>query len=615
MAILLLMPMLPASEQPGHAFEYFEHRYIGNLAFQDARDQLLLEGHKDFALALDHTTTTLFQLAPEPTKPSKLESDFFNYMKKIPVGFGDLAALAGDHAESPEILAYFLDNKTEEAERFIATRRQWENICNWLYQASNISSENRTTTTIKADTCYNDLLHNITPGPSDSPAAAGTISVRSQGYIPPRLEIAEFEKLGNFVSLLTNNKSHFPRHSWSAYRKHHRAALNSALCYYDKKRRPEVHLPRPCVQDESSRSHLTDAIVLEGFAQHFLQDSFASGHIGASYKSAGLFSGVESKKQLQHAHDTLNMIGIEVYFPFFNISQIKDPWIAFGDQHLLIPESSLHRKIILHIATQSILEVLQAAATGPKSAFCKMCSDDIFPIPKDASLLQADIQASVSFKKRVPLSSDYDTRDLTDWTMRDARVPPLSLEGWKVLATWGLATGPFKDGGNFFDFGESFRIGRPRQQSQVGAITLELGYVRSTEPYIPNYLGVGFLTAPGSGRTSIYPISFGYWRNPAGYKWGVGIRANLGLRIEEPNTERNHNSSRLVGGELSIPIDLMFEVYPPFALYIRYEIFSVYTRGLGDDPGRPSLRIDSLFGNGAVTISIVGARFDLAGIL
>lgn len=600
-----------------HAFEYFEHRWIGNVAYQEARGIMEKEGFNDFIKVLDHTSAELFNVIPICKKvPCGEEHDFIKYIRKIPIEFGDLSALAGDHAETPDKLLDFLDNKTREAARFIATRRQWENVCTWLYQSNNNISSINATNSKNVNTCYKDLLRGTTKLLGEEFNLAETIYLRSQGYTPPRLELAEFEKLKYFTSLVANNRMHFPRHSWSEYRKYHRAALTSALFSAEKNK--GVKVPRPIAHDESSHSHLADALILEGFAQHFLQDSFASGHIGASSGSADLFRGWESKQQFQHTHDTLNKVGIEVYFP---LSLSFSSWIAFGDQHLFIPEASTHRSIVLSVAMRSIFEVLGVAAGRQNDELCRMCSDDIFPIPKNLSLLAGNVQAKLKdFSSTGSLAgsifgSDYETRDLADWDKRDSRVPPLSLEGWKVLATWGVATGPYQDGGSTFDLKNSFQFGKPKKQFQASTITIELGYVRNTDPRFPNYVGVGFLTTPSAGRTSIYPISVGYWGNPIpGSKLSMGIRANVGLRINEPNTERNPYTSRLVGGELSIPVDIMYDIYPPIALYVRYELFSLYSRGLGDDPVRPSVKIDSLFGNGAIALS-VGGRFDLAGIL
>src|SRR5262249_39655126 len=100
----------------------------------------------------------------------------------------------------------------------------------------------------------------------------------SAPYRPSREELAEYETLPGYVRLAAKNRSHFPTHSWSAYSEFHGKALRAADAFR--------------LSGARDQAQLIDALLNEAFAQHFLHDSFASGHIGTEFGSCFLFGGI-----------------------------------------------------------------------------------------------------------------------------------------------------------------------------------------------------------------------------------------------------------------------------------------------------------------------------------
>jgi len=644
------------------AFDYFEHRYIGNMAYEKARDQLVVErGSADaFIVDLDQACNQLLHDACVTKKGL--------YDSRIPIRFGDLAALAGDHAGTPENLNLALTpdapsfggmgdfwrsvygtiynwmavkdrieihNTETEADRLRATRMQWISMCSWMHDRWLDDQKGKLPSIYpRLDECPNEFLRsedleiiqgleNNTMTPHHFPFGG------SKGYSPSRLELAQFEELSEYADLASQNKNHFPQHSWKTYSDSHQTAINYAK-YYSGELQPHGDELSLCNIHRTRECFLRAAILYEGFAQHFLHDSFSSGHIGTAYSLGDSWTSFETKQYLQHHHDTLNAIGLDVRTNALPTilgtgrgpeesqltktlkEQVKKGWTAFGDRYLLTRVASFHRFVVIYVATQSLLEVLQVAAKQHAANDCLMCTSSIFPTLRQ-----------VPVSKFNPSDPNFNPTDLAsvkglyrnDDPMKDPRVSPLYREGWKLLVTTGWATGQFKDGGGLFDFQNS-KVLKPttRKRDTGGVSTFELGYLRNASPYIPNYWGVGVLLAPGLGRTSYYPLSVGYWFPREQKKLFIGFRANVGVRVDDPFTEQNPYSRQAVRGELSMPFDLGFEVYPPVAVYFRMDLFSFNFRGVFPNDFSPySTKVDSLFGNGAGTFSF-GLRIDLAGI-
>jgi hypothetical protein len=143
----------------GYSFYEFEHRYLGNVAFELAEAELYRISQQTdqdpFLNDWKYITRDVFafedsaryrSMANNPANDGPLKSQAIDFLSLIPLGFGDLAALAGDHAETPRHLQVLFKKirSTESDSTFLssgelksalAIRRQWLNACRWYYQS------------------------------------------------------------------------------------------------------------------------------------------------------------------------------------------------------------------------------------------------------------------------------------------------------------------------------------------------------------------------------------------------------------------------------------------------------------------------------------------------
>jgi len=604
----------PSALPSADAYDTFEHRYLGNTAYDIVSKSQKL---KEPPWATSES--------PKDDEQNHARGMAIRFLNGVPVMFGDLPALAGDYTESVDDLSMrfegFRDVRSEEVNRIIAIRRQWFNACRWHHE--HIQKGNQPNT---LDQCFpkitREQLEKVLLEADQSNAQLG-----SEGYSPTRMERGEFERLPEFIDLAAENKAHFPQHSWSTYIQHHYCALVFAAAsghgsgpVDDKCKR--IFSPGQEKGDSLSKEDLLrQAIIYEGFAHHFLHDSFSSGHIGVPYgwcaidrlpplfpkqisKPMPMFCS-PTKQLLQHTHDTLNRLGIKVAIPnppmFLGEFREKlvNGWTAFGDNHLFIPEAAFHRAVLLRIAVESLEEVYKTA-TGEQAAqtFIHNCMKwkEVFPVPAK----QKDVPAYTC-------QEDAKPNDLWKWGLSgrsaDERVPDPALEGWKIMVTHGQAFGRF----NQLNADGSVK----EAKNSFDTYTFELGYIRSTGS-IFNYFGFGIEVLPEI-RTSIYPLSFGGWYAPPSRLWFFGLRSNIGVRLEEGLTEENPENRLRAQFEGSLVIDAGFEIYAPVAFYIRAEPLSVVARGFGSTTQTKQATVESPF-NGRGAISFVGLRFDLADI-
>lgn len=623
------------------AFDTFEHRYISNEAFEKA---LSLVPSQDNVTFLNDLTLVKKSLWGE-VEPGKDTGTKGYYSNEIPLRFGDLSGFGGDFAETPKQLEKLLKEIQESLStkkpdsRFLATRRQWAHVCAWLRDRRpetqalpNIAKTPDKAATLTLNHCVRELL------PFEAKPLNEVVlhhSVVSHGYKPSREEASEFERLPGYSSIASRNRAHFPSYSWKEYGQYHQTARDFAKCY---RRLASENIADTRIKCDlpsiSKEAYLSLALLNEGFAQHFLQDSLASGHLGSKYSKC-ITDWVPilplpplicfpTKDYLQHTHDVLNEIGLDVHvrslgsFTWvaennpvvgeaerdFIREAFKNGWTAFGDRSLFLAEASVHRHIVILYATESLHEVF--AAMTADSDQCALCKAGVFPIPKDVSnsvLNDGGIDSNVDY-------SSYRTSSIGSLHEDRERVRPLSLEGWKALVAYGniAKTRP-----------PSSATALGGVDAVVSATTFEMGYVRSTEWWVPNYVGFGVLYS--STLVSVYPLSVGYWFDPLsllrsmgglecleGHPVTMGIRLNAGFQTAEPSTKFNPNSSRSVLGELSGVMDVRVQVYGPVALYARLDF--VRANGTDNIPWKTG----SGFTGGTIG-TLLGLSYDFAGIL
>ncbi|MDR4485018.1 MAG: hypothetical protein R3B95_17735 [Nitrospirales bacterium] len=666
------------------AFDYFEHKFIGDSSWDSALGQV-----NDSELQIILKSLRLLRIGEEPCdfrdilELSENGGDFesnselienCNLLMGVPLTFGDLTALAGDHHEVPDLESHTIsdqagDSKINETidsfrnlildfnnpffsdqyNRVLATRRQWIRACAWFTRqgfphaqwripnqelAQGDLQEIENSLAINGDPynsltkdCFKDLL------PSSKESFVPTIPeiksiqlgyrAKFLGYKPTRNELSEFEILEGYRDLAQKNKQHFPTHSWKTYIVLHFYALEKARKFFK--------------NNQKNLTLFLEAIILESFAQHFLHDSFASGHIGSPYgdcmsnNTLPIFCN-PTKPLLEHTHSQLNKLGMYVKSltpqSFLSEKSLVEGeinekiWYALGDRHLFIPEAAVQRSILYFWATHSILEIFDNAHRKTRfNSDYSLCTADrfqliygkwlqIFPIPaitsyRESRKLKEEYRAKppkkyedlVSFKPAYNNPKCFLAIEILCSRSSDFRVEELNLEGWKLLATWGPVWGKLDelniDGttrkkGNFNDGG-----------------SFEIGYIRPTD-FLINYFGAGSYVLPGT-RVSLYPLSIGSWYSPPSQQLFLGSRVNFGVRILEAFQENNPTNQVRSRAEISLPFDFGISIYPPISLYIRAEVFTVVFKN-----ENASHEIESIFrGRGSISF---GFSWDLAGI-
>lgn len=689
--LFLLCVVFPLYLERCYAFDYFEHKYLGDVAY-DLNDK---ETSGDLKEDLETVKREMFPTGPSPVKsPDALYRMTEKALQELPLSFGDLAALAGDHVGNVDDLEGMLNKKLGpafwrgdagkgELDRILVTRRHWYNACRWYKEKYDKASYKELSDCFEKPQSLEKVIFWALESRLKQEDSKDS-SISSAGYHPSRVELADFEKLSDYVDLAKRNKNHFPVGSWKEYIVAHSDALMEAQYYADRLTQSKV----ANAQNEKERAQkkktealefLKKALLNEGFAQHFLHDSFSSGHIRSEYGSCWdlqeiipLLSFIPpllcrpTKELLQHTHDELNRIGILVSIrkiPKANQSAEETKmspdgskvfsWIAYGDRSLLIPEAEAHKHILTYFATESVREVFDVAKNEKKttgdeanSIDKKTCENWIsrFPMPVkndqyapkyDQTYCGEIVKAGYSaddlakFSRSTwtgwkPSSSAWAVSSPSSWPVHsrsgDYRVPDLPLEGWKIMVTFGPVFGRFDS------YGSAIRI-RVRNEggtgiqefgvtqgfNVIGGGSFEMGYIRSTgEWWSPNYVGFGFFNVPGY-RTSLYPLSLGYWWAPSSRFYFLGLRSNVGARLYESHIEENVSSSGGAKLESNIVFDAGIEIYPPVAFYVRTELVTALVAGIGS--GVPNeVAVDSFFSNGHGAITF-GIRFDLAQVL
>ena len=663
-----------------YSYYEYEHRFIGNVVYalayehvKNERSNLHGNSSLKFLQDLDVVTRQVLHIddvnihmsaheLPDNlsynTKWIKSQSDLAgNLLSILPATFGDLSSLAGDHAGGVSelhklaeklagkrsVIAAHTDSfwnrlfpiqsvhislpYLNESERIIALRNQWMSACRWYHRKSFIKdtvAEERTLADCfgsaeeyRPSRNWNSAFHREITTYGAEQDLRKFYHLGSEGYIRTRNELSAFERLPGYTSLASENRSHFPKHSWRQFLYHHREALSAAKQYSNRiASGNETTYLGECntlhIEVSTSKQCLLLILLLqEGMAQHFLHDSFSSGHIAASTNT--------NKAYLQDVHDTVNEYGLHVAIPSLT-SEIDLPtdiadrvrktgWVSYGDGYLLIPEAKFHRTIVIQMALSSLLEVFTTAYRRETDNSVESCNrwKNRFPIPKDPAYVYA-INREDDFCGAVESSWDstqYTVKDLISYDSNigspDPRVTARPLEGWKLFSAAGISVGRFD---TFQANGEVLS-----RSSWSPALAADLGYVRTTEPTTPNYLGVGLLHI-NDIRTSWY-ASVGYFTYISDLYFGV--RLNLGFQVAEPFTEQNRNSSSRTSFEVTIPGEIGFRIYPPFTFFVRFNYLDLTFRGLGGAQEFTGVTSESVYVG--TTPVFIGLSLDLAGVL
>ena len=241
---------------PARAFDTFEHLYIGAAAYRKAM-QSLQQAHGN-----DHKWKRLFDDADTffdkvdvppaphfsipkvlchvpllsryplykycPVSPNDLLFDLVHdAILEIPFSFGDLSALAGDYAKTvgdlqDAVQPYAVHGTPGNFQRILAVRQHLIGTCHWLHQqAGPRSASSEPLEPFDPGKCFERMVNDRD---KDRYFSAG-------GYRATREENAALEQTPHYVALAAGDQSHFPTHSWTVYREHHKRALEYAKAY------------------------------------------------------------------------------------------------------------------------------------------------------------------------------------------------------------------------------------------------------------------------------------------------------------------------------------------------------------------------------------------------
>lgn len=171
---------------------------------------------------------------------------------------------------------------------------------------------------------------------------------------------------GSYLKLARVNYDHFAPDSVTAYTVGHQYALNTALRAYQKKQQGEI---------DDAIKLLELAYAQNAFANHYLTDSFSSGHMRVPRRAIAQDIMLPKILNLLIAnimHDEDNEHGLNV------VNAEGSSWIAYGDNYLYRPEAEQQRGIMLDAMQRSADSIYQTFNTGilPKS-YSEL---DLFPV-------------------------------------------------------------------------------------------------------------------------------------------------------------------------------------------------------------------------------------------
>ncbi len=208
-------------------------------------------------------------------------------------------------------------------------------------------------------------------------------------------------KPGRYLELAKYDYDHFGKHAWLAYQTGHEIAMTVAAA-----------------AGKTGDTHkLAFAYALNGFASHFLSDSFATGHLRTPRQELPdvVTPSIVGTVLTHYMHDEENHFGLHVH----NLR--GDHWTGYGDCSYLSDENSLNRIYLNEALQLSVDEVFAAYQTGRISETGAVAA--IMPIADEtnntgnvdiAPMFYLDSKSN-TMMRRVNLADAYDKHWTKDW--------------------------------------------------------------------------------------------------------------------------------------------------------------------------------------------------------
>jgi hypothetical protein len=301
-----------------------------------------------------------------------------------------------------------------------------------------------------------------------------------------------FNSKKHYLLLALENSQHFNPMATRSWAEYHQRAIADALAAAGE-------------QGLAGSERFGQAVQESAFADHFLQDSFASGHMGFNRTAS-------SASAAKAFHDSWNARGRAVG------DRAGRRWFTYGDGLLDTPENLASRQHVLDAATLSIGHVLRAYVLGEPSPEQEMAVWNALPFVIDAPELLVGAEEIVTGHAT---SSDHQLVPLLG-TVRPARKNTVGS-----AALWGAAT-----------------FSHPSDE-----VLAAVGGVELAVPFIPaqTYLGLGgTLHEPGGGHSVVLD---------------TGVLAPLGLSLDGLlSHELNVTASWIFRSSLAIVVHAEYQL-------------------------------------------------------
>ncbi|QEY51289.1 phospholipase [Legionella longbeachae] len=165
--------------------------------------------------------------------------------------------------------------------------------------------------------------------------------------------ISDYIPFGNYLKLSETNFDHYQPDSLIAYEVGHQVALDTALLGYQQKTKGNI---------AEAGQLLELAYAQNAFANHYLSDSFASGHIRTprlAIEKQVFLPSILNLLLANLMHDEDNRLGLIV------VNQEGTLWTAYGDNYLFKEEAELQRTILLQaiqLSADSIYDTFESGS-------------------------------------------------------------------------------------------------------------------------------------------------------------------------------------------------------------------------------------------------------------
>jgi hypothetical protein len=184
-----------------------------------------------------------------------------------------------------------------------------------------------------------------------------------------------FSSPKHYYLLALENSSHFNPMATQTWREYHEAALGHALAAAAAEGLPAIDAFEQAMRENA-------------FADHLLQDSFASGHMGFNRRAS-------SSAAAKTFHDHWNAHGRTV------TDRTGASWRTYGDGKLDAPEDADGRTHVIGAATASVQDVLLTFVTGRPHPEVSLTAWRLLPFTVEAPPLVVDAEALVTSRASV----------------------------------------------------------------------------------------------------------------------------------------------------------------------------------------------------------------------